>query len=162
ESAPTPVLKLASVLLKSDRQPNAEFAAPVVMLKRAWSPSAVLNPAKAASGAIGIDGTFSGIVGFGAAGSFAGAACVSCKNAKQASADRTVVNIIFRLFIFNFLSFFWPFLKYPCRAAYSRNTFGVAPHPRGEGDTITSHLWPFVDFLRGRCTKNSDDLSREN
>jgi len=32
------------VLLKSENQPTAEFATPVVRLKRAFCPSAVLNP----------------------------------------------------------------------------------------------------------------------
>jgi hypothetical protein len=54
--APTAVLKLPSVSLLSENQPTAVFAMPVVMLKRVWSPSAVLNPAKAVSGAAGVFG----------------------------------------------------------------------------------------------------------
>ena len=37
------VLKLPSVLLKSEYQPTAVFAEPVVRLKSAFCPSAVLN-----------------------------------------------------------------------------------------------------------------------
>ena len=42
--APTPVLKLPSVLLQSENQPTAVFPTPVVRLRRAFCPSAVLNP----------------------------------------------------------------------------------------------------------------------
>src|SRR5882724_4315935 len=49
--APTPVLKLPSVLLHSENQPTAVFATPVVRLKRAFCPSAVLNPGYPPSGA---------------------------------------------------------------------------------------------------------------
>src|SRR5581483_583558 len=48
--APTAVLKLPSVLLSSENQPTAVFAEPVVRLKRAWSPSAVLKLGKPPSG----------------------------------------------------------------------------------------------------------------
>ena len=41
--APVAVLKLPSALLKSENQPTAVFAAPVVRLKRAFCPSAVLK-----------------------------------------------------------------------------------------------------------------------
>jgi hypothetical protein len=41
--APTAVLKLPSVPLRSENQPNAEFAAPVVTLPRALVPSAVFS-----------------------------------------------------------------------------------------------------------------------
>src|SRR5215472_6419611 len=40
---PTPVLKLASVLVKSARQPSAVFPAPVVLLMRASSPRNALK-----------------------------------------------------------------------------------------------------------------------
>ena len=42
--APVAVLKLPSALPQSENQPTAVFAAPVVRLKRAFCPSAVLNP----------------------------------------------------------------------------------------------------------------------
>src|SRR6266542_2747754 len=49
----------------------------------------------------------------------------------------------------------------PCSRKLSE--FGVAPHPRGEGDTITFHFWPFVHFLRkafyqkcGGCVKKAN------
>jgi hypothetical protein len=42
--APVAVLKLPSALLKSEYQPTAVFAEPVVRLKKAFCPSAVLNP----------------------------------------------------------------------------------------------------------------------
>ena len=41
--APTAVLLLPSVLAKSAYQPNTAFARPVMLLKRAWPPSAVLD-----------------------------------------------------------------------------------------------------------------------
>jgi len=79
--APTPVLKLAAPLLRSDKKPNAELNWPVVRLPRALCPSAVLPPGKAVSGAAG------------------STACAPGINPKQTSADRTVVNIIFLFFI---------------------------------------------------------------
>jgi hypothetical protein len=42
--APTAVLKLPSVLLKSEYQPTAAFPTPVVRFLRAFCPSAVLKP----------------------------------------------------------------------------------------------------------------------
>ena len=42
--APVPVLKLPCVLLASENHPTAVFAEPVVRLKRALVPSAVVNP----------------------------------------------------------------------------------------------------------------------
>jgi hypothetical protein len=45
------VLKLPSALLKSEYQPTAVFPAPAVRLKRAFCPSAVLNPGYPPSGA---------------------------------------------------------------------------------------------------------------
>jgi hypothetical protein len=60
-----------------------------------------------------------------------------------------------------FFRYFWPFWKFPCRAAYSRNTFGGTPHPRDEGGTIASQFWPFAHFLRGRFGRKSDGLSRK-
>jgi len=53
------------------------FPVPEVMLKRAWSPSAVFNPGKAASGP----------------------ACAFSKSGKQTKVDRTDANIRFRFFI---------------------------------------------------------------
>src|SRR5206468_10765314 len=61
-----------------------------------------------------------------------------------------------------FLHCFWPFLNYPCRAACSRNSFGGTPHPRDEAGTIASHFWPFNHFLRRRCVRNPDEVSRKN
>src|SRR6266480_5256567 len=92
--APTAVLKLPSVLLKSEYQPNAAFATPVVMLKRAWSPSAVLNPGRAVSGA---------------AGAFSGLACALDKSARQANANTAkagyVILVIFFMWLFPFIFF---------------------------------------------------------
>jgi hypothetical protein len=48
--APTPVLKLASVLLRSESNPTAVLNVPVVRLKRALQPSAVFPPGKHPSG----------------------------------------------------------------------------------------------------------------
>jgi hypothetical protein len=78
--APTAVLKLPSVLVKSAHQPNAEFALPEAFA-RALVPSAVQN-AQVLAG--------SGVSG-------AGAACVIGKSAKQANAEKTAM--IFRFFI---------------------------------------------------------------
>ena len=62
------MLKLPSVLLRSENQPNAAFATPVVTLRRALVPSAVLNVPPTDPG--------SGVSG-------AGAACAPGKNARQ-------------------------------------------------------------------------------
>ena len=42
--APVAVMKLPSAFLRSENQPTAVFPKPVVRLKRAFCPSAVLNP----------------------------------------------------------------------------------------------------------------------
>jgi hypothetical protein len=97
---------------------------PEVMLKRAWSPSAVLNPGKGASGA----------------------ACAFGKSGKQTRADRIVANMTFRFFIDLVLFFhcFWPYLisrsaqpstrkakATPCHFMSSRSLIPVAVLPKG-------------------------------
>ncbi len=103
---PTAVLKLASALLKSAHQPNAEFAAPppADALARALVPSAVQNVHVLAG---------SGVSG-------AGAAWAIGKSAKQASAEKTAM--IFRFFITYFFCFtyFWPSVSSLCACACSQ------------------------------------------
>src|SRR6266550_880884 len=79
--APTPVLKLLVLLLRSESKPNAELYRPVVRLKRAACPSAVLVEGLAPGSGVSV------------------ALCTCWQSPKQTSADRAVVNIIFRIFI---------------------------------------------------------------
>src|SRR6266496_399793 len=79
--APTPVLKLLVLLLRSESKPNAELYRPVVRLKRAACPSAVL------------------LEGLGPGSGVSVALCTCWQSPKHTSADRAVANIIFRIFI---------------------------------------------------------------
>jgi hypothetical protein len=84
--APTPVLKLAVVSVYSDRQPSAVSKPPVVRLKRAWWPSAVL-PLYVPSGG----GLTSGVSGTAAICRkiSVGSARICGKNAKLSAASAT-------------------------------------------------------------------------
>src|SRR5439155_25948272 len=114
-AAPTPVSKLASLKDKTDKKPKAELYRPVVRLPRAPCPSAVLLVETEPGSGVSV-------------------ALRTCwQSAKQTSADRTVPNIIFRLFIIYFLSLFlaFPDLSLPRRllAKYFRRN----PAPAGRG-----------------------------
>src|SRR5439155_1270965 len=84
-SSPTATLLLPSTLAslkdKTDKKPKAELYRPVVRLPRAPCPSAVL------------------LVGTEPGSGVSVALCTCWQSPKHTSADRTVPNIIFRIFI---------------------------------------------------------------
>jgi hypothetical protein len=148
---PIAVLKLAAPLLRPAYMPNPELYIPVTPA-RASCPSAVL------------------LTGSGPGSGVSVALWTCWQSPKQTSADRTIVNMISRIFIVNFLSlYFWPFLRYPCRAACSRNGFGGTPHPREKAGTVAPHLWPFAHFFCGAflseiptsCQEKNDKIAKD-